>query len=634
MLVNASILIFYVLSLLHSLHHNVESNNMAVITPPKLPALFINKNGKYRYVMTYTSKWDKVKKNSRRTSSKTVGTLGDDGVIKFRDEFLVQYPTLEQFKVTRVDNEFKFEVIDTELYSIGKSIPTTQMHGGATYALDAIVKSSPLWEALKRTFPQNNNLIANKILSIAYYIVLNKQNTMHYYDVFAESTMLPYQKVMSEASVSRLFDSITHDDKDRFFSKLVDLYEKSDTFDLSKDVFLAIDSTSISTYSTNLSKSDFGKNKDGDELRQINLLLLVEQQTGLPLYYRLYDGAVPDISTVRRTIADEVRLDIARKYIMVADKGYPGKNNIDDALRNKVHFLFNLKTQRGLQVVSSAIDDNRNEFLDVNNYNKYIGQYCYTEEYSWKYDEFPVNGKRAQNKSVEKCYLHMYFDNNIYTNARNILCDNVTTVKDKLNSGQDISAKEKEFYDMYIEQSEDTLSYTINNAKVEENLKYKGFRVLISDTIKDPIAAYTAYQERNQVEYAFHTLKSRLNCNRFYVSKDSTLEGKVFVQFIATIISIMVRNRLKNYELNAKNASDNFTLVYESDNKVLQMLNNIMVTKFKDGLLYDEVVGKKKRLFAALGIPVPTVVTSDYKDEDISDPTTVEELVSISPAPI
>lgn len=44
------------------------------------------------------------------------------------------------FKVTRVNKEFKFEVIDKDLYSMGKNIPTTQMHGGATYALDAIVK--------------------------------------------------------------------------------------------------------------------------------------------------------------------------------------------------------------------------------------------------------------------------------------------------------------------------------------------------------------------------------------------------------------------------------------------------------------------------------------------------------------
>ena len=57
-----------------------------------------------------------------------------------------------------------------------------------------------------------------------------------------------------------------------------------------------------------------------------------------------------------------------------------------------------------------------------------------------------------------------------------------------------------------------------------------------------------------------------------------------------------------------------------------------MVTKFKDGLLYDEVVGKKKRLFEALGVPIPTVVTSDYEDEneEINDPESVEDLESIS----
>ena len=140
---------------------------MAVITPPKLPSLFINKNGKYSYVMTYTSILDKDMRNSRRTGSKTVGTLSDNGVVKFRDDFIELYPDLEHFKVTRVNKEFKFEVIDKDLYSMGKNIPTTQMHGGATYALDAIVKSSPLWEALKRAFPKNNNLIANKILSLA-----------------------------------------------------------------------------------------------------------------------------------------------------------------------------------------------------------------------------------------------------------------------------------------------------------------------------------------------------------------------------------------------------------------------------------------------------------------------------------
>lgn len=39
-----------------------------------------------------------------------------------------------------------------------------------------------------------------------------------------------------------------------------------------------------------------------------------------------------------------------------------------------------------------------------------------------------------------------------------------------------------------------------------------------------------------------------------------------------------------------------------------------------------------KQIFVALGIPVSTVLPSGYKDKDISNPTTVEGLVSISSA--
>lgn len=49
--------------------------------------------------------------------------------------------------------------------------------------------------------------------------------------------------------------------------------------------------------------------------------------------------------------------------------------------------------------------------------------------------------------------------------------------------------------------------------KVDESLRYAGVRVLVSDTIKDALECCVAYEERNQVEYAFNRLKARLNCN-------------------------------------------------------------------------------------------------------------------------
>ena len=43
-------------------------------------------------------------------------------------------------------------------------------------------------------------------------------------------------------------------------------------------IILALDSTSISSYSTNLTHIEYGKNKDDDALPQLNVLFLVDQK--------------------------------------------------------------------------------------------------------------------------------------------------------------------------------------------------------------------------------------------------------------------------------------------------------------------------------------------------------------------
>ena len=70
-----------------------------------------------------------------------------------------------------------------------------------------------------------------------------------------------------------------------------------------------------------------GRNKDEDNLPQINLLMLVESKSGLPIFYRTYDGNVPDVQTVRRVITDNSRLGI-QNVVLVSDRGYSGTKNI------------------------------------------------------------------------------------------------------------------------------------------------------------------------------------------------------------------------------------------------------------------------------------------------------------------
>ena len=86
--------------------------------------------------------------------------------------------------------------------------------------------------------------------------------------------------------------------------------------------FYALDSTSISTYSS-LPSAEWGHNKDLTDLPQTNVLLVVEQQTRIPVYFRNFDGNVPDVMTIRNTIADMARIGIKDpSAVFVSDKGY------------------------------------------------------------------------------------------------------------------------------------------------------------------------------------------------------------------------------------------------------------------------------------------------------------------------
>jgi transposase len=62
--------------------------------------------------------------------------------------------------------------------------------------------------------------------------------------------------------------------------------------------YLFYDTTSISSYSELLKQVKYGKNKDGDNLAQINLALLMAQDSGLPVYYRKLPGNITDVMTI------------------------------------------------------------------------------------------------------------------------------------------------------------------------------------------------------------------------------------------------------------------------------------------------------------------------------------------------
>ena len=95
-----------------------------------------------------------------------------------------------------------------------------------------------------------------KILSIAYYLLSNPDAAMYRFSPWARIRFHPHREDISSPRSSELFGSITEDTIQQFLQLRV---QRS----LETSGWMAIDGTSISSYSQGLSLVAKGHNKDG-----------------------------------------------------------------------------------------------------------------------------------------------------------------------------------------------------------------------------------------------------------------------------------------------------------------------------------------------------------------------------------
>lgn len=618
---------------------------MALITPPELPKLIVNGSGKHKYVFTYKNHWDKEAKRSTRGKGDTqsVGKIvavdgrADFGEVFFNPEFKQKFPQLKHLRVFRhKGGKLEFKPIESEEHSVSVPRNIRKLHGGATWALNRIVGSTPLGRVLKAVFPKYKAYL--RLLSLAYYLVINKDSSLCNYEEFAESTWLPYSGGVSGSSISRLLQSIDKDKIARFLNKLNAEYRKQYGEEISERRFWALDSTSITSYSENIASAIYGHNKDLIDAPQTNVLMIIDQQSGELIYYRNFDGNVPDVSTVRNTLSELAMMKIDfSNAILVTDRGYGSSANWDDMLRNNMSFISNARLNLNA-AIKQIIDEHYTELLNWNNGIAFLNQSAVTVPIEWKYDEFPVKGKPQQKKSSKTLYIHLYYSKAVNDEMTQRLQTGLYTALEQYKSKPEkLTDAQRRLLAKYTDEREG--KHIINMRKVDDALRYSGVRVLVSDTVSDALDCYVAYEERNQVEHAFNTLKARLNCNRTVVHSTQAWEGKLFLQMLATAISGMVRSRIKLYNETAKKDKKKYRVHYDSDNKLLAKLNNVYLTQFNDGWMFDEIVGKKKELFQILNVPVPSVEqvlgidseeeempSEDYGIEDLGIPDDQEDL--------
>ena len=525
----------------------------------------LDKRSGITYVYESISYWDKEKKQPR-SKRKLVGRLdpetGDiiptDGRGKRRNQ-------------KNLDNPAKRGPVPVT--------KTERLFYGATYLFDQIGIETGITADLKACFPKTYK----QILSVAYYLILEDQNPLFRFKKWAKLHMHPYGADIPSQRRTELFQSITEEEKMHFFRLQGKRRFESE--------YWAYDSTSISSYSETMKQFKYGKNKDGENLPQINLAILFGEESGLPFYYRKITGNIPDVKTVRELIRE---LDILgyEKIRLVMDRGYYSTDNINALYKDHMKFLCGTATTlRYAKDFIREVGANKDSY---ESYNSELELYIFSKTISWDYEQArPYKGDSI--KGERRMYLHLYYNPDKQVDDAKAFNRKLDMLKEELLSGKRVPEHEKD-YKKYFDIKETPvrgISLTYKQDEINAARERYGFFTLISNEVKDPVTAIRLYRMRDIVEKAFWNIKERLNLKRTLTSSESSLEGKLFVEFVALIYLSYIKNKMEEAGLFSR-----YTM-----HELLDELDVIeCFTEPGKAPIQGEVLKKQEQLYIDLGV--------------------------------
>jgi len=476
-----------------------------------------NKQTGITYAYESVSYWDKEKQQSR-AKRRCIGRVDPE-----TKEII---PTRKSFSTNKGDSTKT---------GLDSTIDAFRSFYGATYLFDSIGEKLGITVDLKRCFPDTYN----QILSIAYYLILEDTNPLSRFPKWTATHKHPHGKNIPSLRSSELFASITEDSREYFFR----LQGKRRV----EHEYWAYDTTSISSYSKCLSQIRYGVNKDHDPLPQINIALLFGEESNLPFYYRKLAGNIPDVKTVKNLLADMDFFGYS-KIKLVMDRGFYSEENINDLYKNRLKFL--IATKVSLKFVKAELDKVRASIHTWTNYSQKHDLYACSSTINWAYSqERPYKGDTL--KAERRMYLHIYFNSEKAMEDEKNLNTLLCTLQGELESGRNNMDHEKQ-YAKYFDIKTTPVRGTKVTAKevvISEAKKNYGYFVLLSNDVKDPIEAIEIYRNKDLVEKAFGNLKERLNFSRPAVSSDQSLDGKLFVEFIALIYLSYIKKKMQDKNL-------------------------------------------------------------------------------------
>ena len=147
-----------------------------------------------------------------------------------------------------------------------------------------------------------------------------------------------------------------------------------------------------------------------------------------------------------------------------------------------------------------------------------------------------------------RCYVHLFYNEARKAQGNDEFMLRLAQYKEQLEK-EGTNSVHQDFYDYFLTITE-TPKRGIKVKYDEEAVRkyrqrHSGVFVLLSNCIKDPMAALASYREKDVIEKSFDNLKNEEDCKRLRVHSDRNADSKLFLAFLALIIRSFIANKVR-----------------------------------------------------------------------------------------
>jgi hypothetical protein len=415
---------------------------------------------------------------------------------------------------------------------------------GHVWLLERIAESTGLRKDLEAVFGGNSEL-ADDILTLAMFPYLTSW-TYNRVARWQRDVKTPSSRELTPTAITRLAQAIT----ERHRVELLRLRGAR----LDKGELCGVDSTSRSTYGKCLAEIRWGKNKERLPLEQTTEVVAYALSSHMPVYYRSFQGNIPDSRTLGVMLAD---LDHAgfKKVVLITDRGFETLRNLEKHISRGQPMIMCTTTSKkdvakAIEEMGALADLSADMELDPDE-----------KLYHRQYDvDYQVKGKGSAVATADRLKMNLYLDT--VQRARDLMEVSIA-LGEQRKSLEELVGEEIDLDDYsamksgfnffkvdYDPAARMIKTFEVDDRKVARAKKNCGFFSIMTHKVDfDAMTTLHNYRLRDEQEKCFQQMKDQMVSDRHRSWSEEGKAGRLLILFVGLILSSVVRHVWKSTKM-------------------------------------------------------------------------------------